>query len=32
MQLPEKLEVRGNRVVTTKQIADAYGVTKDKII
>lgn len=32
LQLPEVIEVRGIRVLTTRQIADAYGTTKDKII
>lgn len=32
MQLPKIIEVRGMRVLTTKQIAEAYGTTKDKII
>lgn len=32
MQLPETLEVKGMKVLTTKQIAEAYGTTKDKII
>ena len=32
MQLPDTVKVKGIKVLTTKQIADAYGVTKDKII
>lgn len=32
MQLPKTLEVKGQRVLTTKQIAEAYGTTKDKVI
>lgn len=32
LQFPEVIEVRGIRVLTTRQIADAYGTTKDKII
>lgn len=32
MQLPQTVEIRGMRVLTTKQIAEAYGTTKDKII
>lgn len=32
MQLPKTMEVKGLRVLTTRQIADAYGTTKDKII
>lgn len=32
LQLPAVIEVRGIRVLTTRQIADAYGTTKDKII
>ena len=32
MQIPETIEVKGVRVLTTKQIAEAYGTTKDKII
>lgn len=32
MQLPQTIEIKGIKVLTTKQIADAYGVTKDKII
>lgn len=32
MQLPKTVEIKGIKVLTTKQIADAYGVTKDKII
>lgn len=32
MQLPQTVEIKGIKVLTTKQIADAYGVTKDKII
>ena len=32
MQVPETIEVKGVRVLTTKQIAEAYGTTKDKII
>lgn len=32
MQLPAALEVKGMKVLTTKQIAEAYGTTKDKII
>lgn len=32
MQVPETIEVKGVRVLTTRQIAEAYGTTKDKII
>lgn len=32
MQLPETVEVKGMKVLTTRQIAEAYGVSKDKII
>lgn len=32
MELPQTLEVKGMKVLTTKQIAEAYGTTKDKII
>lgn len=32
MQLPQTVEVKGMRVLTTQQIAEAYGTTKDKII
>ena len=32
MQLPETEEVKGMKVLTTRQIAEAYGVSKDKII
>lgn len=32
LQLPKVIEVRGIRVLTTRQIAEAYGTTKDKII
>lgn len=32
MQSPTTIEVKGIKVLTTKQIAEAYGVTKDKII
>ena len=32
MQLPETVEVKGTKVLTTRQIAEAYGVSKDKII
>ena len=32
MQLPETIEVKGIKVLTTRQIAEAYGTTKDKII
>lgn len=32
MQLPETIEVKGMRVLTTRQIAEAYGASKDKII
>ena len=32
MQLPQTVEVKGIKVLTTKQIAEAYGTTKDKII
>ena len=32
MQLPETVEVKGMKVLTTRQIAEAYGVIKDKII
>ena len=32
MQVPETIKVKGVRVLTTKQIAEAYGTTKDKII
>lgn len=32
MQLPKTVEVKGMKVLTTRQIAEAYGVSKDKII
>lgn len=32
LELPQIMEVKGVRVLTTKQIAEAYGTTKDKII
>lgn len=32
MQLPKVVEVKGIRVLTTRQIAEMYGVPKDKII
>ena len=32
MQLPDTVEVKGMKVLTTRQIAEAYGVSKDKII
>ena len=32
MQLPATVEVKGLKVLTTRQIAEAYGVSKDKII
>ena len=32
MQLPETIEVKGIKELTTRQIAEAYGTTKDKII
>lgn len=32
MQLPTTVEVKGMKVLTTRQIAEAYGVSKDKII
>lgn len=32
MQLPQTIEIKGIKVLTTKQIAEAYGTTKDKII
>lgn len=32
MQLPATVEVKGMKVLTTRQIAEAYGVSKDKII
>lgn len=32
MQLPATIEIKGMRVLTTKQIAEAYGASKDKII
>ena len=32
MQLPETVEVKGMKVLTTRQIAEAHGVSKDKII
>ena len=32
LQLPQITEVKGIRVLTTRQIAEAYGTTKDKII
>ena len=31
MQLPTTVEVKGMKVLTTRQIAEAYGVSKDKI-
>nr|DAL89351.1 MAG TPA: hypothetical protein [Caudoviricetes sp.] len=32
MQLPATIEIKSMRVLTTKQIAEAYGASKDKII
>ena len=32
MKLPTTVEVKGMKVLTTRQIAEAYGVSKDKII
>lgn len=32
MQLPATVEVKGMKVLATRQIAEAYGVSKDKII
>ena len=32
MQLPATVEVKGMKVLTTRQIAEAYGVSNDKII
>lgn len=32
MQLPQTVEVKGIKVLTTRQIAEAYGVSRDKII
>ena len=32
MQLPATVEVKGMKVLTTRQIAESYGVSKDKII
>lgn len=32
MQLPTTVEVKGMKVLTARQIAEAYGVSKDKII
>lgn len=32
MQLPKTVEVEGTRVLTTRQLAEMYGVSKDKII
>ena len=32
MNLPQTMEVKGFRVLTTRQLAEAYGTTKDKII
>lgn len=32
MELPQTIEIKGSKVLTTKQIAEAYGVTKEKII
>lgn len=32
MELPQTIEIKGIKVLTTKQIAEAYGTTKDKII
>ena len=32
MGLPQTIEIKGSKVLTTKQIAEAYGVTKEKII
>ena len=32
MQLPQTIEIKGIKVLTTKQIAEAYGTTKDKVI
>lgn len=30
MELPQTIEIKGSKVLTTKQIAEAYGVTKEK--
>ena len=27
MELPQTIEIKGSKVLTTKQIAEAYGVT-----
>ena len=32
MEVPQTIEIKGSKVLTTKQIAEAYGVTKEKII
>lgn len=32
MELPQTIKIKGSKVLTTKQIAEAYGVTKEKII
>lgn len=32
MELPQTIEIKESKVLTTKQIAEAYGVTKEKII
>ena len=32
MELPQTIEIKGSKVLTTKQIVEAYGVTKEKII
>lgn len=32
MELPQAIEIKGIKVLTTKQLAEAYGTTKDKII
>lgn len=32
MELPQTIEIKGSKVLTTKQIAEAYDVTKEKII
>lgn len=32
MELPQTIEIKGSKVLTTKQIAEDYGVTKEKII
>jgi len=31
MQLPEKVEIKGIRVLTSKQLAEEYGTTTDRI-